>query len=84
MGRLPRIGFVRAYKDGNRIPDPAEVGIHALKGDGDFRSTECVNLLKKADVIVTNPPFSLFREYVDQLIAHKKKFHIIGNQNAIG
>jgi hypothetical protein len=71
-------------KDGNRIPDPAEVGIHTLKGDGDFRSTECVNLLKKADVIVTNPPFSLFREYVDQLIGNQKKFLIIGNQNAIG
>ncbi|EEN5590960.1 adenine-specific methyltransferase EcoRI family protein, partial [Salmonella enterica subsp. enterica serovar Newport] len=59
-----------------------------LKGDdtycaGDFRSKECINLLKKADVVVTNPPFSLFREYVAQLIKHDKKFLIIGNQNAI-
>ena len=54
-----------------------------LKGDGDFRSDECVELLKQADVVVTNPPFSLFREYVAQLIEYDKKFLIIGNQNAI-
>lgn len=54
-----------------------------LKGDGDFRSKECVELLKEADVVVTNPPFSLFREYVAQLIEYDKKFIIIGNQNAI-
>ncbi|EBW6364118.1 modification methylase, partial [Salmonella enterica subsp. enterica serovar Oranienburg] len=59
-----------------------------LKGDdtycaGDFRSKECISLLKKADIVVTNPPFSLFREYVSQLIKHDKKFLIIGNQNAI-
>ena len=54
-----------------------------LKGNGDFRSPECVELLKEADVVVTNPPFSLFREYVAQLVQHKKKFLIIGNQNAI-
>ena len=54
-----------------------------LKGDGDFRSEECVNLLKEADIVVTNPPFSLFREYVAQLISYNKKFIIIGNQNAI-
>ncbi len=54
-----------------------------LKGDGDFRSDECVNLLKQADVVVTNPPFSLFREYVAQLIEYNKRFLIIGNQNAI-
>lgn len=54
-----------------------------LKGDGDFRSKECVKLLKEADVVVTNPPFSLFREYVAQLIEYDKKFIIIGNQNAI-
>lgn len=50
---------------------------------GDFRNEECVNLLKEADIVVTNPPFSLFREYVAQLIAYDKKFLIIGNQNAI-
>ena len=54
-----------------------------MKGDGDFRSEECVRLLKQADIVVTNPPFSLFREYVEQLMKYKKKFLIIGNQNAI-
>lgn len=54
-----------------------------LKGDGDFRSEECIELLKEADIVVTNPPFSLFREYVAQLMEYKKKFIIIGNQNAI-
>jgi len=54
-----------------------------LKGDGDFRSKECIELLKQADIIVTNPPFSLFREYVSQLIEYNKKFLIIGDQNAI-
>ncbi len=54
-----------------------------LKGDGDFRSDECIELLKEADMVVTNPPFSLFREYVAQLIKYDKKFIIIGNQNAI-
>lgn len=54
-----------------------------LRGDGDFRSTECVKLLKQADIVVTNPPFSLFREYMAQLMENKKYFIIIGNQNAI-
>ncbi|MDD3491746.1 MAG: adenine-specific methyltransferase EcoRI family protein [Candidatus Pacebacteria bacterium] len=54
-----------------------------LKGNGDFRSDECIELLKQADIVVTNPPFSLFREYVAQLIEYKKKFLIIGNVNAI-
>ncbi len=54
-----------------------------LEGDGDFRSTECIKLLKQSDVVVTNPPFSLFREYVAQLIEYNKKFVIIGNMNAI-
>lgn len=54
-----------------------------LSGDGDFRSAECVELLQEADVVCTNPPFSLFREYVAQLIAHQKKFIIIGNVNAV-
>jgi hypothetical protein len=53
-----------------------------LLGNGDFRSKECISLLKKADVVVTNPPFSLFREYVNQLIEFDKKFLIIGNDNA--
>lgn len=70
-------------KNGNRVPDPEEIGIHYLKGDGDFRSQECIELLKEADIVVTNPPFSLFREYVSQLIKYNKKFLIIGNVNAI-
>lgn len=54
-----------------------------LEGDGDFRSNECIELLKEADIVVTNPPFSLFREYVTQLIEYDKKFLIIGSKNAI-
>ena len=54
-----------------------------LEGDGDFRSPECIEALKEADIVVTNPPFSLFREYVAQLIRYDKKFLIIGNKNAI-
>ena len=70
-------------KNGNRIPDPEEIGIHYLDGDGDFRKEESINLLKRADVVVTNPPFSLFREYVAQLVKYEKKFLIIGNVNAL-
>ncbi len=70
-------------KNGNRIPDPEEIGIRQFEGDGDFRSEECIELLKQADIVVTNPPFSLFREYVAQLVKYDKKFLIIGNQNAI-
>lgn len=70
-------------KNGNRVPDPQEIGIKQLKGDGDFRSRESIELLKQADIVVTNPPFSLFREYVAQLIEYEKKFLIIGNVNAI-
>jgi len=70
-------------KNGNRIPDPEEIGIRELRGDGDFRSPECVGLLDQADIVVTNPPFSLFREYVAQLMEHGKKFLIIGHQNAL-
>lgn len=54
-----------------------------LKGNGDFRSPECVELLKEADIVVTNPPFSLFREYVAQLMEYDKKFVIIGNKNCV-
>lgn len=54
-----------------------------LKGDGDFRSDECIQLLEQADIVVTNPPFSLFREYVKQLMDHGKQFAVIGNMNAI-
>ncbi len=54
-----------------------------LAGGGDFRSAECIALLDEADIVVTNPPFSLFREYVGQLVQHGKQFLILGNQNAI-
>ena len=54
-----------------------------LEGNGDFRSAECINLLKEADIVVTNPPFSLFREYVAQLMEYEKKFIIIGSKNSI-
>ncbi|MBR2141222.1 MAG: adenosine deaminase [Rickettsiales bacterium] len=57
--------------------------IKELQGDGDFRSDECIKLLQQADVVITNPPFSLFREYVGQLMDYNKKFLIIGNKNAI-
>ncbi len=54
-----------------------------LKGNGDFRSAECIELLKEADIVVTNPPFSLFREYVAQLMKYEKKFLIVGSQGAV-
>lgn len=63
--------------------DFSTIQVKNLKGDGDFRSAECIELLKQADIVVTNPPFSLFREYVAQLIEYDKKFIILGNQNAI-
>ena len=63
--------------------DFSTVEIKELKGDGDFRSAECIELLKQADIVVTNPPFSLFREYVDVLMKYEKKFLIIGSQNNI-
>ena len=68
----------------DHIPDSDEIEVKPLKGDGDFRSQECIDLLKQADIVCTNPPFSLFREYVAQLIEYNKKFLIIGHQNAIG
>lgn len=70
-------------KNGNLVPDPKEIGVKPLKGDGDFRSSESIDLLKQADIVVTNPPFSLFREYITQLIEHDKKFIILGNQNTL-
>ena len=61
-----------------------EVGVKTpLEGNGDFRSQECLDLLDECDIVVTNPPFSLFREYVAVLMEHEKKFLIIGNKNAI-
>ncbi|MDJ0709566.1 MAG: adenine-specific methyltransferase EcoRI family protein [Woeseiaceae bacterium] len=67
----------------NNVPDPEEIGVKHLNGDGDFRSEESIELLKQADIVVTNPPFSLFRDFVSLLIEQSKKFVIVGNQNAI-
>lgn len=67
----------------NNVPNVDEIGIIHLKDDGDFRNPESIELLKQADIVVTNPPFSLFREYVAQLMVYDKKFIIIGNINAI-
>ena len=67
----------------NWYPNAEYIGFKDLKGDGDFRSSECIELLKESDIVVTNPPFSLFREYVAQLIQYEKKFLILGNFNAI-
>lgn len=70
---------------GIEFPDsnPKTANIVYFKGDGDFRSPESIALLKQSDIVVTNPPFSLFREFVAQLIRHDKQFLIIGNINAI-
>ena len=70
-------------KNGNLFPDVDEIGICEFEGDGDFRSVESIELLKQADIVVTNPPFSLFREYIAQLIEYDKKFLVIGSMNAI-
>ena len=70
-------------KNGNRIPNIEEIERYPLKGSGDFRSEECIEFLKEADIVVTNPPFSLFREYVAQLVEYGKEFLIVGNSNAI-
>lgn len=60
-----------------------EVSEGKLSGDGDFRSSECLDLLQMCDIVVTNPPFSLFKEYLPLLIEHKKKFLVLGNMNAV-
>jgi len=71
------------YEGGGDIQRFDNIKVKELKGDGDFRSEECIEILKSADIVVTNPPFSLFREYVSQLMEYEKKFVIIGHQNAI-
>ena len=79
-------GIVYEYNgdlNGNRIVDDEEIEVKYLEGNGDFRSAECIEILKQADIVVTNPPFSLFREYVTQLMEYGKQFLIIGNGNAI-
>ncbi len=67
----------------NSLPTPDNIGVTLLEGDGDFRSQECIGILNEADIVVTNPPFSLFSEYVAQLASFDKKFIIIGHQNSI-
>lgn len=79
-------GSVLVYEgdtNGNGKLDDNEIKVSDLKGNGDFRSEECIELLKEADIVVTNPPFSLFREYIATLIHYDKKFLVIGNKNAI-
>jgi hypothetical protein len=71
------------YREGENRPNFEDIDVKNFKGDGDFRSAECIELLKQADIVVTNPPFSLFREFVSQLIEYDKKFLILGQQNAI-
>lgn len=74
------------FDDHNLFTDrlrKADISLELLEGDGDFRSEECIELLQESDIVVTNPPFSLFREYVGQLIAYKKSFLILWNMNAI-
>lgn len=75
-GNVDMLDIAELFKSG-------ENELTELKGDGDFRSAECLSLMDDADIVVTNPPFSLFREYVTTLIQHDKKFIVIGNQNAI-
>ena len=71
-------------KNWNHIPDPEEIWIRELKWDGDFRSEECIELLKQADIVCTNPPFSIAREYfLPLLLKHNKKFLIVGDVNWI-
>ena len=71
------------YREGERVPNADDIGVFPLDGDGDFRSRECIELLEQADIVVTNPPFSLFREYITQLVEHGKRFLVIGSMNAI-
>ena len=79
-------GSVLVYEgdtNGNGKLDDNEVKVSELKGNGDFRSEECIEYLKESDIVVTNPPFSLFRDYIATLVQYDKKFLIIGNTNAI-
>lgn len=70
-------------KGNGTVPTDANILVHEFEGDGDFRSEESIELLKQADIVVTNPPFSLFREYVAQLMEYDKQFVIMGSMNAI-
>ena len=76
-------GYVKNGNGKCSIYDGEKSTDYDLLGDGDFRSSECMKILEESDIVVTNPPFSLFREYIDTLITNNKKFIIIGNSNAI-
>lgn len=65
------------------ITNPDKVSMNFLEGNGDFRSSECIEFLKESDIVITNPPFSLFREFIKLLVKYDKKFIILGNINAI-
>lgn len=82
-GEHGKVCIYEGDKNGNMVPDIDEWDCHMLDGDGGFASEECIEFLKEADIVVTNPPFSLFREYVALLMQYNKKFLIIGNMNAI-
>ena len=71
------------FRDGEEIPRIEEISIQRLAEDGIFRNAEYVELLKQADIVATNPPFSLYKAYVAQLIEHSKKFVIVSHQNTI-
>ena len=75
-GGLDMLDIAKLFESG-------ENQLEELTGDGDFRSEECINILKEADIVVTNPPFSLFRDYINTLVKYDKKFLVIGHQNAI-
>lgn len=70
-------------KDNGRVPTIENIGIIELEGDGDFRSAEAIDFLKEADIVVTNPPFSLFREYIAQIMKYEKNFLVIGNYGSV-
>lgn len=74
---------VYAYKIELSEDDHKDIVKTPLVGNGDFRSQECIDILKESDIVCTNPPFSLFREYVAQLMEYNKQFLIIGNKNAV-
>ena len=77
-------GFYCEYNGESGIQfNPSDVEIEYFRGNGDFRSLECIEFLKQSDIVVTNPPFSLFREFVAQIVKYEKQFLIIGNVNAI-
>lgn len=75
-GGIDMLDVAELFKQGDN-------SLEVLEGNGDYRSPECLELMDEADIVVTNPPFSLFREYVATLMEHKKKFIIIGHQNAV-